>query len=466
MAKVSTAANRRTMSKFDEAVAGPSSPTSGSGSGTGAGANALAYLRSYMWQSVTAGTTLTFTRPPASVVNDLLVVAINAPSGVTISTPTGWTKQSGPDNASGGKVFYLFTRLADGTATDLPAFTYSGSSTAGGIMFAFGGADISSPVNASLTPSTPVSQTGYTMPSTTTGIANALYVGIMVGGSAFTPAAASGGVEQVRTAGANAAFLCVTTDCPTISTSTGGYTGTNPVADFNATYGLVLTAGAGPTMKAGAAWWDIPRYSGSGALVNSGAGGSALDMTLVGTTFSGGKLRTTGVAASSYGTVASTTALDIQANEDAHVIAVMSWPTGEPATTVAIVSKYSGTGYAMAANVSSQGQQLYGTIGSAGAINAGNPSVGTDVKLLYTLRRNQATSLAYAQHCKGGTVTTGTGVSLAGSTSMANASSFDMAAQTNHSSFGCKADYYALLFTKTLLTDNQLKMVANYYGVP
>lgn len=125
--------------------------------------------------------------PTGKTVGDLLVLVCESRSiTATVATPTGWTLVSGfpvrSTTASGGSI-YVFTRIADGTATDTPSPVWTGlttgttgDSSGAGILCYSGGGTLAdgSPTSSDLSAQTTTS----VIPATTTAIANSVVIGI------------------------------------------------------------------------------------------------------------------------------------------------------------------------------------------------------------------------------------------------------------------------------------------------
>lgn len=85
---------------------------------------------SFTANNVPASPTLTPGAPAAKAVGDLLLLICESRSNTaTVATPNGWNVVSGFPKRSGtasGGTFYVFSRIADGSATDTPSPVWSG----------------------------------------------------------------------------------------------------------------------------------------------------------------------------------------------------------------------------------------------------------------------------------------------------------------------------------------------------
>lgn len=132
-------------------------------------------------------TSLTPGTPGTKSVGDLLVlVAACSSNANTVTTPSGWNVVSGFPKASGtatGGKMYVFTRIADGTATDVPAVTFgsmttgtSGTPGAVVILVYQNGTETLDGSLPTLTDTTATTLT--TIPAFTTGTNNSMVIGI------------------------------------------------------------------------------------------------------------------------------------------------------------------------------------------------------------------------------------------------------------------------------------------------
>ena len=132
-------------------------------------------------------TALSPTAPAGRVVGDLLVCVTESRSRTaTVATPSGWNLVSGFPKASGtasGGQIYLFTRIADGTASDNASISWSGVTTGtngdscGARILAWQNAT----VTADGTPPAATDQaatTSFNIPAHTTGSPNSLVIGV------------------------------------------------------------------------------------------------------------------------------------------------------------------------------------------------------------------------------------------------------------------------------------------------
>src|SRR5436190_4115821 len=125
--------------------------------------------------------------PAGKAVGDCLVLICASRSiTATVATPSGWTLVTGfpkrSATASGGSI-YVFTRIADGTATDTPSPVWtgltigtSGDSASAGIL-AYSGTQAVLDGTVQLT-DTAASTTTSVIPAFTTGTNNSLVIGI------------------------------------------------------------------------------------------------------------------------------------------------------------------------------------------------------------------------------------------------------------------------------------------------
>jgi hypothetical protein len=117
--------------------------------------------------------TPTIPYPAGVAANDLLLIHYVAGTAtVTPTTPSGWTLLLGPVAMSGGgnaNRGYVYYRVAGGSEPSSVTFANSGASnTTGGIMTAWTGCDITTPIDGSATATLPTSGTTGTAPSVTT----------------------------------------------------------------------------------------------------------------------------------------------------------------------------------------------------------------------------------------------------------------------------------------------------------
>src|SRR5438093_1808002 len=136
-------------------VAGPTSDTFAPGTnytaltaaGTGIG------FRGATSNSGSSVTSLSLSRPSATVANDIMLATVTARAGSgtpTISTPTGWTLVLNTPDSTDHLTTATFWKVAGAAAADPGpyAFTVSSSSVAGGISTYFN-VDTTAPINAS-----------------------------------------------------------------------------------------------------------------------------------------------------------------------------------------------------------------------------------------------------------------------------------------------------------------------------
>jgi len=216
MAIVLLSANRRTRWGRTSPRYGDATPTPYTGP----------TFRSGVSQGLNNGTTITFTRPSGSGSGDVLFAIFNCPAANTIATPTGWTLHSGPDQPGGSGVkLYCFYRVADNTATDLPTWTYSASSFAGGAMGAVQGAAASFLDN-----STAVGldgDSGFTVPTCVNTAAQCLALTMLVSGNASnTFSGFTAGIERFGGQVNYVSYSFVTENAPDATTTNGGWSGT------------------------------------------------------------------------------------------------------------------------------------------------------------------------------------------------------------------------------------------------
>lgn len=152
---------------------------------------AVAFRAAGAWSftpnNVATPATLTPGAPAGKAVGDALVLVCESRSiTATVATPSGWTLLTGypkrSATASGGTI-YVFTRVADGTASDTPSPVWSGLTTgttgdaSGAGILAWSGCQIATdgtPAVSDLSAQTTTS----VIPAETTGTAGSLVVGI------------------------------------------------------------------------------------------------------------------------------------------------------------------------------------------------------------------------------------------------------------------------------------------------
>lgn len=101
--------------------------------------------------SANSATSLVQVNPAGVQSGDLLLTKVHSSfSSNTISTPTGWTLVTGPieDGQTGDGQHYLFRRFANGSATDTPTWTPSGSTSMAYEVVVLRNADPTNPINA------------------------------------------------------------------------------------------------------------------------------------------------------------------------------------------------------------------------------------------------------------------------------------------------------------------------------
>lgn len=214
-------------------------------------------------------------------------------------------------------------------------------------------------------------------------------------------------------------------------------------------------------------FWDFTNYSGSGALLNLGTAGSALDMTLNAVTFAAGRGAFNG--SSSYGTVANNAALDYIASEDMHIGIIMDWDGATPQSFCALLSKYHSGGYAISTNGATQATYCTweGSVTGATHADGNNPSIGSSTKIIYWLKRDTVAQNVIAGWTKGSGSNSGTAKTQNPAGTSTNTSSFDVGAQDNHSGFYQRMGVYGIFAKQGIFdTTTDLPAIATYYGVP
>lgn len=118
--------------------------------------------------------------PSASAQNDCLLLAVvyDVSGGGTITTPSGWTLESGNDDGANGRTrTYLFSKV-QGASESAPTLAFSGTGDGLYLMLAYSGADTTDPVDGTVQ----VGQSGgaatVTGPAITPSVDNCMVVGI------------------------------------------------------------------------------------------------------------------------------------------------------------------------------------------------------------------------------------------------------------------------------------------------
>ena len=164
---------------------------------------------SFTANNVAASGSLTPGAPAGKAVGDLLFLIVESRGiATTVTTPSGWTAVSGSPftsgTASGGRI-YVFTRVADGTATDTPSVSYSGAtsgttgdSTGAGILAYTG---VSATVDAAgVTTDLSAQTTTSAITGVTTATGGSLVLSITMKIIDFSGSSSvSGGTERVDT---------------------------------------------------------------------------------------------------------------------------------------------------------------------------------------------------------------------------------------------------------------------------
>jgi hypothetical protein len=131
-------------------------------------------------------TSLSPATPAGTVAGDLLVIVTCSRSiSATVSTPSGWTLPTGfpksHGTTSGGRI-YVFTRIADGSATDSPTLSWSGvtTGTTGDSCSArmLGYQNVQNALDGTVQSTAATSTTSITLPAYTTGTDQTLVLGI------------------------------------------------------------------------------------------------------------------------------------------------------------------------------------------------------------------------------------------------------------------------------------------------
>src|SRR5690348_12167077 len=142
--------------------------------------------RSFTANNVASPSTLTPGAPSGKAVGDILVLWTWSRSNTaTCATPSGWNVLSGTPKRSGtssGGTLYVFTRTADGSASDTPSVVWSSLTTgtsgdaSGAVIEAYTGA--TELLDGSVSASDLSAQTTTSViPATTTSVNNSMVLG-------------------------------------------------------------------------------------------------------------------------------------------------------------------------------------------------------------------------------------------------------------------------------------------------
>lgn len=186
-----------------------------------------------------AQTSLTLNRPTGTTDGDLLVAVINLASLSTITAPSGWVLVHDTQHSSGAGHVSTYYKVASSEPASW-SWTFA-SSTCDGWVGAYTGIKASDPFDASAHSHNLNAVSTITAPSIATTAANALLIGVFVGGGARTGAPSAPMVE--RHEDSNGPFLLVADEVFAPIGATGTRTVT-PSAAINAGAQLIAFSAA------------------------------------------------------------------------------------------------------------------------------------------------------------------------------------------------------------------------------
>lgn len=149
-----------------------------------------------------SGTTSSVAPPAGHATNDLLVIVANPFSGVTLSTPSGWTLLGDSGSWASGHRSYLYWKLATSSSEPSVTLTTSAGAYNDSQMYAFRGVDTTTPIDAATVYGTVATggAANVSVPALTTVTNDALLVDIGLDTGSFTwDTPPAGATERVET---------------------------------------------------------------------------------------------------------------------------------------------------------------------------------------------------------------------------------------------------------------------------
>jgi sugar lactone lactonase YvrE len=161
-------------------------------------------LRSVTSRAAKDATSVTISKPAGVTTGDLMVAAVTVRGAPTITAPGGWTLARIDTNGSAMRQV-VYTKFAAGSEPSSYTWSFSAKASSAGIIVAYQGIDVATPVDASSGQPNPAS-TAITAPALSASVPGTLLVGFFgTAGNAAT-APPTGMIEQaeiIQSAGKN-----------------------------------------------------------------------------------------------------------------------------------------------------------------------------------------------------------------------------------------------------------------------